>query len=147
MYDVEHIGFKYHGNSIMAAIGLVQLRYLDRDNAYRRQIVTWYRDALADHPAVRLVPVAVGCESASHLFQILVPNRDALILSLHEHEVYPGVHYRDNTEYPMYAYAHGTCPRAALASREVISLPLHLGLSRRDVEHVAALVRRYAGAG
>ena len=29
-YDVEEVGFKYHGNSIMAAIGLVQLRYLDR---------------------------------------------------------------------------------------------------------------------
>jgi len=34
MYDVEEVGFKYHGNSIMAAIGLVQLRYLDQDNDY-----------------------------------------------------------------------------------------------------------------
>ena len=34
-YDVEYVGYKDHGNSIMASIGLVQLRYLDRDNEYR----------------------------------------------------------------------------------------------------------------
>ena len=41
-YDVEFLGYKYHGNSIMAGIGLVQLKYLDQDNAYRRQIASWY---------------------------------------------------------------------------------------------------------
>ncbi len=30
-YDVDYIGYKYHGNSIMAAIGLTQLKYLDVD--------------------------------------------------------------------------------------------------------------------
>src|SRR5581483_4825355 len=33
LYDVEHVGFKYHGNSIMAALGLVGLKYLEPDNA------------------------------------------------------------------------------------------------------------------
>ena len=42
MYDVEFEGFKYHGNSIMAAMGLVSLKYLDQDNAYRRQLAEWY---------------------------------------------------------------------------------------------------------
>ena len=41
-YQVEHVGFKYHGNSIMAGIGLVSLKYLDADNAYRRQLAAWY---------------------------------------------------------------------------------------------------------
>jgi dTDP-4-amino-4,6-dideoxygalactose transaminase len=39
-YDVEHVGFKYHGNSLMAGIGLVSLKYVDHDNAYRRQIAS-----------------------------------------------------------------------------------------------------------
>ena len=29
-YGVEYAGFKYHGNSIMATIGLVALKYLDK---------------------------------------------------------------------------------------------------------------------
>ena len=32
-YDVNHIGYKYNGNAIMAAIGLTQLKYLDEENA------------------------------------------------------------------------------------------------------------------
>ena len=35
-YDVNHLGYKYHGNSIMAAMALVSLKYLEEDNAYRR---------------------------------------------------------------------------------------------------------------
>ncbi|MBL8379802.1 MAG: DegT/DnrJ/EryC1/StrS family aminotransferase [Burkholderiales bacterium] len=144
MYDVEEVGFKHHGNSIMAAIGLVQLRYVERDNAYRRQLASWYRAGLAGQAAVRSVDVVPGCESSCHLFQIRVGNRDALMLALNEHQVYPGVHYRDNTLYRMYAYAQGTCPEAARASDELISLPMHLGLGFDDVRRVVSLVLRYA---
>lgn len=143
MYDVEEVGFKYHGNSIMAAIGLVQLRYLDSDNAYRRQLAAWYRAAFEGSSSIVTVDIAAGCESSTHLFQIRVPKRDALMLALHEHGIYPGVHYRDNTEYRMYSHGAGTCPNALQASREIISLPLHLGLTKSDVDEIASLVRRY----
>lgn len=143
MYDVEEVGYKYHGNSIMAGIGLVQLKYLDQDNAYRRQLATWYRQNFAGHEHVTIVPVATGCESSTHLLQLRVQNRDSLMLALNEHQVYPGVHYRDNTEYRMYAYAQGTCPNSAKASQEIISLPLHMGLSKADVDSVSELIIRY----
>ena len=63
MYDVEEIGFKYHGNSIMAAMGLVSLKYLDRDNSYRRQLAKWYEDQLGDDELVRIVPISENYES------------------------------------------------------------------------------------
>lgn len=146
MYDVEEVGFKYHGNSIMAAIGLVQLKYLDNDNSYRRQLANWYEELLGGHPNVRLVPITKGCESSRHLFQIRVKNRDELMLALNEHEVYPGVHYRDNTEYRMYAHGKGQCPKSHQASNEILSLPMHMGVTRKDVELIASLVTRYAAA-
>jgi dTDP-4-amino-4,6-dideoxygalactose transaminase len=144
MYDVERVGYKFHGNSIMAAIGLVQLKYLDHDNAYRRQLSTWYRELFAGADKVRTVPMAPGIESATHLFQVRVSNRDELMLALNESGVYPGVHYRDNTEYTMYSYGQGSCPVAATASSEILSLPMHLGLTRADVQQVAELIVKYA---
>lgn len=144
MYDVEEVGFKYHGNSIMAAIGLVQLKYLDNDNSYRRQLANWYEELLGGQANVRLVPITKGCESSRHLFQIRVKNRDELMLALNEHEVYPGVHYRDNTEYRMYAHGKGQCPKSHQASNEILSLPMHMGVTRKDVELIASLVKRYA---
>ena len=88
-------------------------------SAYRRQLSTWYRHNLENRNNVKVVQTIDACESAQHLFQIRVNNRDALMLALNEHGIYPGVHYRDNTNYRMYRYAEGTCPNAAAASSPI----------------------------
>jgi len=136
-YDVEHVGYKYHGNSIMAAMALVGLKHLDADNAYRRQISTWYDELLTECPAIGRIPVNPHCESARHLYQVLVSNRDEMILALNAQEIYPGVHYLNNTQYRMFNCASGTCPRAEEASNRLLSLPIHLRLTRTDVKRVA----------
>jgi dTDP-4-amino-4,6-dideoxygalactose transaminase len=123
----------------MAAMGLVAIRYVDEDNAYRRTLSAWYDERLDG--TVARVPVRPGCESARHLYQILVERRDEVMLGFHERGIYPGVHYRDNAAYPMYATARGACPRARDASERVISLPLHLRLTRADVDRVSTALR------
>jgi dTDP-4-amino-4,6-dideoxygalactose transaminase len=143
-YQVEHVGFKYHGNSLMAGIGLVSLKYLDADNAFRRQLAGWYDEGLAGVPGVDRVPTAPGCESARHLYQVLVDRRDEVMVALNGAQIYPGVHYRDNTEYAMYA-DQPHCPRARLASERVISLPMHLQLDRADVQRVCDALRDITG--
>lgn len=143
-YDVEYLGFKYHGNSIMAAIALVQLRYLDRDNAYRRQICCWYDEAFGKVPQlVRPIALPPGCESSRHLYIIEVDHRDELILALNESQIYPGVHYRDNTCYAMYEQAQGSCPNAHRLSERILSLPLHLRMSKAEVDHIAESIIQY----
>jgi dTDP-4-amino-4,6-dideoxygalactose transaminase len=138
-YDVDSLGFKYHGNSIMAAMGLVALKHLDHDNAYRRALCAWYDESLDSK--VQRVPVRDDCESARHLYQILADDRDQVMLGLNEYKIYPGVHYRENTAYPMYAAMRGTCPRAQDASARVISLPLHMRLTRDDVTRISGALR------
>jgi len=143
MYDVEELGYKYHGNSIMAGIALVSLKYLDNDNSYRRQIAKWYSGNFSNNPKIRIVENAPNCESSNHLFQIRVRNRDSLIMVLNSHEVYPGVHYRDNTEYKMYCHGKNNCPHAKAASDEIISLPMHIALTKNDIDSISELVIRY----
>ncbi len=145
-YEVEHVGFKYHGNSVMAAMALVGLRYLEEDNAIRRRLAGWYDRAFEGAGGVERIPMAPGCVPSRHLYQVLVDDRDRVVRKLNQRSIYPGVHYRDNTEFRMYRYAGGTCPRARRASERVISLPLHLRLERADVERVvAALLEIVAG--
>jgi dTDP-4-amino-4,6-dideoxygalactose transaminase len=137
MYDVEYEGYKYHGNAVMAAMGLVALKHVDRDNAYRRQIASWYDDYFRGCDSIQTVPDAPGCESARHLYQVRVSERDEVMLALNSQKIYPGVHYRDNTHYRMFAYADGSCPFARQISNTVISLPMHLKLDRCDVDRIA----------
>jgi dTDP-4-amino-4,6-dideoxygalactose transaminase len=144
IYDVEHVGFKYHGNSIMAAIGLVQLRHLDRDTAYRRQLSFWYDTLFKDNSRIGTIPVAPGCESARHLYQIHVNNRDELMLALNESKIFPGVHYRDNRNYWMYREDRDSCPNTTMMAERILSLPLHMRLARRDIDVIAEHVLAYA---
>lgn len=144
-YDLDYLGYKYHGNSIMASIGIVQLKYVDIDNAYRRQIANWYDENFKNFKdKIKLVPIAEGCESSRHLYIIEVNNRDELLGELNKNDIFPGVHYRDNTEYKMYSYGKGTCPMAHRLSQRILSLPMHLKLTYRDVKFVSEKVIEYA---
>jgi dTDP-4-amino-4,6-dideoxygalactose transaminase len=142
-YDVEYIGNKYNGNAIMAGIALAQLPLLDRDNAYRRQLAAWYTEAFKNEPKIKLAVVPKECESSCHLFQIIVENRDELMLWLNANDIFPGVHYVANTKYKMYCYADGTCPKADYISDHIISLPMHMGLSYDDVQTITGAVLKY----
>lgn len=147
-YDVEHVGYKYHGNSIMAAIGLVQLKYLDRDNTYRRQVASWYTEGLSNIPQLKIVPTAEGCESSRHLIQIVTEKRDELMQYLNDNGIYPGVHYRDNTHYGMFGYAKGTCPQSEYYHDRILSLPIHLNMTKEDVETISnKIISFMASAG
>lgn len=55
---------------------------------------------------------------------------------LNSQGIYPGVHYRDNTNYEIYSDQKGACPISYTLSEEVISLPLHMRLVEDDVNYV-----------
>ncbi|MBO4923217.1 MAG: DegT/DnrJ/EryC1/StrS family aminotransferase [Bacteroidales bacterium] len=142
-YDVDYVGYKYNGNAIMAAIALVQLKYLDRDNARRREIVAMYDKGFAGNPKIRIVRAPHAEECSFHIYELLVPDREGLLAAMAENEIYGGVHYRDNTEYSMYRYAEGSCPKAAEMSQHLISMPLHMWLTDEDVEKVISVVNAF----
>ncbi len=144
-YDVKYVGDKYHGNSIMAAIGLVQLKYLDRDNDYRRQISEWYNEGLYQllGNEVKVPRKEASINSSCHLFQIAVDSRDELMIELNKHQIFPGVHYASNTNYSMYRYAKGTCPFADYVSEHTISLPNHLDVSKDDIKRITTIIKKY----
>ncbi len=145
-YDVEYLGYKYHGNSIMAAIGIVQLKYLESDNVYRRELADRYIEKLRPYN-IQMIPTADGCESSSHIFIIQVDDREDLIQKLNENDIYPGVHYRDNTEYAMYSYANGTCPNARYMSDRVLSLPLSLRMTTEHVDFICDIIIQHTKKG
>lgn len=143
-YDVEDVGFKYNGNSIMAAMGIVGLRYLEADNATRRALAAHYESLLQPPPdSISIVPTAPDCLSSRHLFQVRVRDREGLIKHLQKHGINPGVHYKTNTDYRMYREGSEHCPNATRASTEVLSLPLHVQMSDLDVTRVVSVLTEW----
>ncbi len=138
-YDVIDVGYKYNGNSIMAAIGLVELKYLEQGNDIRRFIANEYDKKFKDNKKIKLIPMNPDCIPSRHLYQILVEDRDKVITKLNDAGIFPGVHYRDNSLYKMYSYNYD-CPFTKLYSDRLISLPLHLKLTFEDIIYITKKV-------
>ena len=141
-YDVVDLGYKAHGNSIMASLGLVALKYLDEDNERRREICGLYDEHFEGSEGISIVYHNPECESSRHLYQIRVSDRNRVMEYLNSADIYPGVHYKDNTQYEMYSYGRGKCPNSHLASESVISLPLHMFLTEEDIEYIVKEVKK-----
>lgn len=142
-YDVDYAGYKYNGNAIMAAIALVQLKYLDEENIRRREIVEMYNQAFSSNNKIKIVKTNYLDECSYHIYELIVPDREALLGKLAENDIYGGVHYRDNTEYSMYNYADGTCPYAHEVSQHLITLPLHMWLTDDEVQRIIKVINDY----
>ena len=142
-YGVDYVGFKYNGNAIMAGIALAQLPYLDEENARRREICAMYDKAFEGNPNIRIIRAPYPEECAYHIYEIVVPDREALLAELAKHDIYGGVHYRDNTEFSMYRYAQGTCPVAHEVTQHIITMPLHMYLTDEDVAKIAEIVNNF----
>ncbi|MDH6533356.1 dTDP-4-amino-4,6-dideoxygalactose transaminase [Aurantimicrobium minutum] len=135
-YEVDELGYKYHGNSIMAAMALVGLKYLDEDNKRRREMAQLYIDGLQGVENIKIIIHSDDATSSRHLFQIRIPNRDSVMNELNNAGIYPGVHYRDNTDYSLYHFGAGKAPIAHKICDELLSLPMHLGLTDEDIFRV-----------
>src|SRR5437773_3293583 len=67
-YEVLLPGFKYNMTDIQAALGLCQLRKLERFQRRRREVVSQYNGAFADEPALELPVTRPEVEHAWHLY-------------------------------------------------------------------------------
>lgn len=145
-YDITEIGYKYHGNSIMAAMGLASLKNVAPHNAMRRNQAKCYDEAFKDHEAIRLIRMPEGeYLSSRHLYQIRVPSdyRDSLIRVARHRDIQLGVHYRASTEYKMYASHAVFTSLSILAGRELVSLPIGPHLGGSDIGKVIEVILGY----
>lgn len=137
-YNIPELGWKYNGNDIAASIGLVQLKYLDRDNAYRRAIYEYYTTCLDSYVQHRL-------GSSHHLMVSKVENREGVIAALKANHFAPGVHYLPNYKFPVMSdYDHSLCVNAEELSKRIVSLPNHLLLTYNDIKKISKVVRENA---
>jgi dTDP-4-amino-4,6-dideoxygalactose transaminase len=132
-------------DELQAAMLRVKLRMLDARNARRAAIAAYYTERLGE-----LVVPPPDDPRRTHVFHQYVirsPERDALRAHLAALRVETGIHY----PVPIHrqqawreAFGEGpSLPRAELAAREMLSLPVHPDLTGAEVEHVAESVVRF----
>lgn len=143
-FEVITQGFRYHMSSIHAAAGLVQLTKADGFIARRREICRRYDQAFRDLPRLQSLRINYD-HAAPHIYVVRVRDgqRDALMQSLKNADIETGINYIPNHLHPYFRQAGVSLPETERAYGEILTLPLHCGLSDRDVEAVIGCVRRF----
>ena len=148
--------FKYAGRNsrldeIQAAVLDVKLRYLDEDNAHRKEIAHYYYEHI-DNPIITLPTLLPDEQNVYHLFPIIVKgkqNRDRLHDYLEENGVGTVCHYPIAPhKQECYANATWNMPRLSLPiterlADEELSLPIGPTITLEEVAQIVEVINNF----
>jgi dTDP-4-amino-4,6-dideoxygalactose transaminase len=149
-YLVVETGFKYNMMDLQAALGIHQLRRVERNWLRREEIWERYNEAFVGLPVT--LPAAPEAETrhAYHLYPILINesvceiSRDEFLELMTARGIGVGVHYLSIPEHPVYQRKFGwrpeDYPAAMRIGRETVSLPLSAKLTDAEIERVIEAV-------
>ena len=151
-YQVIEAGFKYNMMDIQAALGIHQLKRVEKNWLRREQIWKRYNAAFRDLPIGTPADPEPDTRHAYHLYTIMVDearcgiSRDAFLSAIQAQGIGVGVHYLSIPEHPYYqktfAWTPAQYPHAMKLGRETVSLPIGPKLGDGDVADVIEAVRR-----
>jgi len=145
-YYHDELGYNFRMTDIHAAIGLAQLKKLDRFNAARSANAKFLSENLK---GVQVPVVPDGRTHVYHQYTVRVPGgkRDALRNYLQEQgvgsEVYYPVPIHQQSFYVSDLGYKDSLPATEHATLEVLSLPVHAGLTPSDLETIVSAVNEF----
>jgi perosamine synthetase len=143
------LGYNYRMTDIAAAIGIVQLKKLDKFNMRRRKNAEYYAANLAAKGLVK-PKVADGVQHVYHQYVIRLTDefplsRTAFMEYIKAKGIGSAVHYPIPIHrQPLYAPVAepDPCPVATRLSGTVLSLPVHPSLDTKDLAYVCETVNK-----
>lgn len=138
-YLHEMIGYNFRMTDIAASIGLVQLKKVEGYNSARMRNASMLSKKLKDIEGITVPTIREGCKHVFHQYTIRVSNRDELVTKLKQNDIGTGIYYPIPIhKQPIYiekGYKYGL-PVCEKAAKEVISLPVHPGVSEQNIEQI-----------
>jgi dTDP-4-amino-4,6-dideoxygalactose transaminase len=147
-YDIRGLGYNYRTTEIQSALGLVQLKKLDRNNRKRKRLVQLYVNGLQKVEEISIPFSRLKGHPSYHLFPILVAphiDRNSVMERLKRFGIQTSVHYPPVHLFSFYrkrfSFKRGMLPKTEEVSRREVTLPLHPRMAERDVKWIAEKVK------
>lgn len=144
-YNVVSVGWKYQMNDIAAAIGLLQLKKLNKNNKKREKITKLYNEELKNISWIELPVVKNFAKSSYHNYVIKVPEkvRDKLSDFLASKGIATSVHYMPSHCYSLYKKFKAYVPITDRVWRKILLLPIFPDLSVKDQDKVIDAIKSF----
>ena len=142
-YEVVEQGYRYHMSNINAAIGLEQMKKLDRFISKKRDITVKYDKAFS---AISGLKTLTNDHKNAAQFCYIVrveDRREALIEFLKSKGVGTGIHYIPNHIQPFFKRFSTNLPVTEKVAEEILTLPLYYDMSDEDVRFVINSIKEF----
>tara|TARA_B100000686_G_scaffold352763_1_gene455887 strand:+ start:118 stop:1266 length:1149 start_codon:yes stop_codon:yes gene_type:complete len=151
-YDIIDAGFKYNMTDIQAAMGLEQLKKINKHSNKRNKIWNEYQEFFKDYDISTPAKIEKNTKHAKHLYTILIDkkkigiDRDHFMMKLHDKGVGTGVHYRSIPSHTFYKkkfnWKETDYKNSCLIGDQTVSLPLSPNLSSRDMDKIFSSIEK-----
>ena len=131
-------------DEIQAAVLDVKLKYLDADNARRREIATYYREHITN-PLIMLPQTYNEDAAVWHVFTVRTERRNEFQQYLSDNHIQTLIHY-PTPPHKQLAYEEWkerSYPITEKIHREIISLPISPVLTNEEVHFIVEVVNRW----
>ena len=142
--DMSLLGYNYRLSDVACALGLNQLKRLDKMIAARNEIAKFYDEKFASDNYIKTIQIPKNSISSRHLYAVLLDeifwNKKELIFNeLHANKIGVQVHYKPTYKFSFYRQKYGEVllPNAEKFYNSQLSIPCHQNMKLKDAEFVA----------
>lgn len=145
-YEHIRLGYNSRLDSLQAIFLYHKLKHLDRWNRQRIQNARFYHRCLKDRKGILLPSEAPYGTHVYHIFAVRVKKRDKILKGLNRAGIAAMVHYpvplHLQEVYRNLGYHRGDFPVAERVCREILCLPMHPYLTKKQIEYVSQTLIR-----
>lgn len=127
--DVSEAGYKYHLGDVLGAVGLGNLRSIDKVIKRANDNAKLYRK--------------LGVMGNTWVGACLVENRNEVQKKLKEAGYASGMHHVRNDRYTIFRKYKNHCPVMDKLHNKFLLLPNHYGVKPKDIKEICAIIKKY----
>jgi dTDP-4-amino-4,6-dideoxygalactose transaminase len=144
-YEMQELGFNYRITDFQCALGISQLKKLDKFIQRRREIASIYERGLKNNDYFNLPQEKNYAKSSWHLYPIRIKDKykakkREIFCKLREKGLGVQVHYIPVYRHPYYqnlGYGKNSCFNAENFYQREISIPIYPSMRDKDIKYVS----------